>query len=138
MWNAVIGGSLIGLAASIMLLFSGKVTGISGIVGGVIDPQKTDKKWRLLFIGGLLAGGVILRIFFPSQVFSIETHLNQADYIIAGLLVGFGTLLGNGCTSGHGVCGISRLSPRSIFSTVLFIVSGVISVLLFKFIRGEL
>lgn len=138
MYNALIGGTLIGLAVSIMLLFNGKVTGISGILGGIMNPQTTDKKWRLFFIAGLLFGGLILKILASDQVFTIETNVSNLDYIIAGFLVGFGTLLGNGCTSGHGVCGISRFSARSIIATIVFISSGILSVLLFKYIRGEL
>ena len=138
MYNALIGGALIGLAVSIMLLFNGKVTGISGILGGMMNPKTTDKTWRLFFISGLLFGGLILRLIASDQVFTIETNVSNIDYIIAGLLVGFGTLLGNGCTSVHGFCGISRFSARSIIATIVFIVSGILSVLLFKFIRGDL
>ena len=138
MTDALLGGSLIGLAVSLMLLFNGKVTGISGILGGILNPKMTDKNWRLVFIAGLLFGGFILRFYSQDQFFLIETKATNIDYIIAGLLVGFGTLLGNGCTSGHGVCGISRFSPRSIIATLVFISSGILSVLLFKLIRGEL
>lgn len=138
MIDALIGGSLIGLAVSIMLLFNGKVTGISGIIGGLINPKMSDKKWRLFFLAGLLFGGLFLRFYTADQVFKIETSALNTDYIIAGFLVGFGTLLGNGCTSGHGVCGISRFSPRSIIATIVFISSGILSVILFKLIRGEL
>lgn len=138
MYNALFGGALIGVAVSIMLLFNGKVTGISGILGGIMNPKTTDKSWRIIFIIGLLLGGLLLRSIAADQVFAIETKASNIDYVIAGFLVGFGTLLGNGCTSGHGVCGISRFSPRSMIATVVFIFSGIISVLLFKFIRGEL
>lgn len=138
MYNALLGGALIGLAVSIMLLFNGKVTGISGILGGIMNPKTPDKSWRIIFIIGLLFGGLILRAIASDQVFAINTKVSNIDYIIAGFLVGFGTLLGNGCTSGHGVCGISRFSARSMIATVVFIFSGIISVLLFKFIRGEL
>ena len=137
MTNAILGGALIGLAASIMLLFNGKVTGISGIIGGVLNPENHDKKWRILFVTGLLSGGLILRLL-NDQVFILKTSVTPMDYIIAGFLVGFGTLLGNGCTSGHGVCGISRLSPRSMIATITFIISGVVSVILFRLMRGDL
>lgn len=137
MINAIIGGVLIGLAVSLMLLFNGRVTGISGILGGIIKPQKSDLNWRVAFVGGLLFGGIILRFFKPEAFIQVSSAL-AIDYIIAGLLVGFGTLLGNGCTSGHGVCGISRLSIRSIVATLTFILFGVISVLIFKFVRGSL
>lgn len=137
MLNSLIGGSLIGLAVSMMLLFNGRVTGISGIIGGILDQEVKDKNWRIIFILGLLAGGIILR-FLNDQMFKIETAANFLDYLLAGFLVGFGTLLGNGCTSGHGVCGISRLSPRSIIATVVFIISGMFSVKFFKLLRGVL
>jgi uncharacterized membrane protein YedE/YeeE len=137
MQNALIGGVLIGLAVSLMLLFNGRVTGISGILGGVVRPQKRDLDWRLAFIGGLLFGGIILKVLRP-EVFVQVSSAYWYDYALAGCLVGFGTLLGNGCTSGHGVCGISRLSGRSIMATVTFIFFGVLSVLLFKFLRGSL
>lgn len=138
MTDSILGGMLIGLAVSMMLLFNGKVTGISGILGGIINHKTSDKLWRITFLVGLLFGGALLRFFGNSSAFQITTQASNTDYVIAGLLVGFGTLLGNGCTSGHGVCGISRFSPRSILATVLFIFSGVLSVISFKLIRGEL
>jgi uncharacterized membrane protein YedE/YeeE len=137
MINALIGGVLIGLAVSLMLLFNGRVTGISGIIGGVVKPNKGDLDWRLSFVAGLLFGGVVLKALKP-EAFLQLSNAQWVDYVIAGLLVGFGTLLGNGCTSGHGVCGISRMSIRSIMATVTFIAFGVLSVLLFKSLRGAL
>lgn len=137
MTNAILGGALIGIAVSLMLLFNGRVTGISGIIGGTLQPQKGDFGWRAFFLVGLVAGAIVLRIFLP-QAFEQQSNALPLDYVIAGLLVGFGTLLGNGCTSGHGVCGISRFSIRSMLSTVTFIVFGVISVLVFKLLRGGL
>jgi uncharacterized membrane protein YedE/YeeE len=135
--NSIIGGMIIGVAVSIMLLFNGRVTGISGIVGGLLNKETLDKNWRVLFTLGLLIGGIILRIIYPES-FTLISNATTFDYIFAGFLVGFGTLLGNGCTSGHGVCGISRLSARSIGATVTFIVFGFAGVLLFKALRGEL
>lgn len=137
MLNAVVGGVLIGIAVSLMLLFNGRVTGISGILGGIVKPQKNDLFWRIAFIGGLISGGFILYILKPSS-FIQNSSAMKIDYIIAGLFVGLGTLLGNGCTSGHGVCGISRLSIRSIVATLVFITFGIISVLIFKYVRGSL
>ncbi len=137
MVNAIIGGLIIGLAVSIMLLFNGRVTGISGILGGIIAPKKNDFDWRLAFFIGLLSGGALLFYLKPEQFVNLS-QASTVDYIIAGFLVGFGTLLGNGCTSGHGVCGISRLSIRSILSTLTFIGFGVLSVLIYKSLRGEL
>lgn len=135
--NALLGGILIGAAVSLMLLFNGRVTGISGIISGVLKPVKDDVGWRILFVLGLLAGGSLFQFFNPNALKQISTAGN-IDYVFAGLLVGVGTLLGNGCTSGHGVCGISRFSMRSIFATLTFIVFGMISVLVFKMLRGSL
>lgn len=137
MVNAIIGGVIIGLAVSIMLLFNGRVTGISGIIGGALAPKKHDFDWRIAFIAGLLSGGALL-FYLKPELFVNLSQGTRIDYIIAGLLVGFGTLLGNGCTSGHGVCGISRMSVRSIISTLTFIAFGMISVLIYKTLRGDL
>ena len=134
--NSVLGGIIIGVAVSIMLLFNGRVTGISGIVGGMLNRNTIDKDWRILFILGLVFGGVFLRFIYP-EAFTFMASAKTGDYLLAGFLVGFGTLLGNGCTSGHGVCGISRLSMRSIVSTLVFIFFGVVSVFVFKLLRGE-
>jgi uncharacterized membrane protein YedE/YeeE len=129
---ALIGGAIIGLSVSMMLLFNGRVTGISGIIGGILSPVKGDVLWRLSFIFGLILGGLTLKFLKP-ETFSGEIHTEPWTLVIAGLLVGFGTLLGSGCTSGHGVCGISRLSVRSIIATTTFIAAGMISVLVFKY-----
>lgn len=135
--ESLLGGVIIGLAASVMLLFNGRITGISGIVGGLLNRSTLDRNWRVFFLVGLFLGGLILRFVHP-VAFTLQSSASSFDYILAGLLVGFGTLLGNGCTSGHGVCGVSRLSIRSISSTVTFILFGIIGVLLFKLIKGEL
>ena len=135
--EALYGGVLIGVAATMMLLFNGRVTGISGIVGGLLNPVSKDKSWRILFLLGLLVGGFFLRFFHPVSFVTVSNAW-RIDYMIAGFFVGFGTLLGNGCTSGHGVCGISRFSFRSIISTIIFILSGILSVVFFKLIRGYL
>ncbi len=137
MTYALIGGAIIGIAASLMLVLNGRVTGISGIVAGVLRPIKGDTLWRSLFLLGLLIGGFILKIVRPESFESLSLNMGIADYAIAGFLVGFGTLLGNGCTSGHGVCGNSRLSVRSMVATMTFILFGVISVVIFKLMRGE-
>ena len=136
MTNSLIGGAIIGVAVSLMLVFNGRVTGISGIVSGVLKPVKNDTFWRIAFLVGLMSGGVVLKILKP-EVFVLSNNVQHIDYLIAGLLVGFGTLLGNGCTSGHGVCGISRLSMRSIVSTITFIAFGVLSLIIFKILRGD-
>lgn len=128
---ALIGGGIIGLAVSIMLLFNGRVTGISGIVNGILTPQKGDTAWRLYFVAGLLIGGGLLQLVYP-QVWGESLVTPLWTTVVAGLLVGFGTILGSGCTSGHGVCGISRLSPRSIIATVTFIAAGMIAVIILR------
>jgi uncharacterized membrane protein YedE/YeeE len=136
--SALVGGILIGLSASAMLLLEGKIAGISGICAGVINPAKGDTAWRLTFIAGLLAGGMLLRLLLPSA-FDFGIIRPYGVLIAAGLLVGFGTRLGNGCTSGHGVCGISRLSARSMAATMTFIASGALVVYLVNHaLRGSI
>jgi uncharacterized protein len=133
---SLFGGLLIGLSASAMLLLDGKIAGISGILAGVLKPVRGDTLWRVCFLAGLLAGGMLLRIFLPTAFnFGIIRPLPML--IIAGLLVGFGTRLGSGCTSGHGVCGISRLSPRSLVATGTFIVAGALVVYLVNHLMGS-
>lgn len=128
-FSALFGGLLIGLSASAMLLLEGKIAGISGILAGVLKPAKGDTLWRICFLAGLLAGGLLLRIVLPGAFdFGIVRPL--PILVIGGLLVGFGTRLGSGCTSGHGVCGISRLSPRSLVATGTFIATGAMVVYL--------
>lgn len=124
---ALFGGALIGLSASLMLFCNGRVTGISGIVYGFFRKKPGDTAWRFYFVGGLVLGGIVLRLFRPESFGANDLPMNWT-IVLAGLLVGFGTTLGGGCTSGHGVCGISRLSPRSIVATLLFIGSGVLAV----------
>lgn len=123
--SALVGGLFIGLAVSLMLILNGRVTGISGIIYGLLNPTKGDIAWRIYFIAGLLGGGFITMT---------NSQLSHFDWKIpvAGLLVGFGTVLGSGCTSGHGVCGISRLSPRSIVATIIFILSGIATVFILR------
>jgi len=123
-WSALAGGALIGLAASMFLLLTGRVSGISGVVGGLLAPKPGDVFWRLAFVGGLATGGVIAAFAMPAQV-AFEVARTPVAIVVAGLLVGFGTRLGNGCTSGHGVCGISRFSTRSLVATATFMATGV-------------
>lgn len=120
---STVGGILIGLSASTMLLLDGKIVGISGIFAGVLRPLNGDTLWKSAFLAGLLAGGLLLCILLP-HAFDFGIVRSPAVLALAGLLVGFGSRLGNGCTSGHGVCGVSRLSARSIVATVTFIVTG--------------
>jgi hypothetical protein len=123
------GGLLLGLAATLFFLLNGRILGISGILGGALSAPKSDRLWRILFISGLLASPVLLRIIKANWVFSLaNSDIGLPTLIMAGLLVGFGTRYGSGCTSGHGICGISRLSIRSIVATVTFMSAGVCTV----------
>ncbi len=120
---ALAGGILLGIAAALYVLFNGRILGISGIVGGLLQAKKSDWLWRLSFILGLLSAALWGRYVFDIQVKPVI----DADYlmlIIAGLLVGFGARYGSGCTSGHGICGLSRLSPRSLLATLTFMGCG--------------
>lgn len=132
---ALAGGALIGLAASVLLLFSGRIAGISGIVGGGLVRAAKDRVDRLLFIGGLIAAGMVVFIVHPSS-FPDSSSIPVVPAIVAGLLVGFGTRFGNGCTSGHGVCGLSRFSARSLVATVTFMVAAAITVFVTRHILG--
>ncbi len=126
---ALLGGVMIGVASTLMLYWNGRVTGISGILNKLMSRRAQDWRWGFLF--GLLAGGFILRLLKPDLfVSTLDTPLWSLP--LAGLLVGFGTAMGGGCTSGHGVCGISRLSLRSLIATPLFIAAGVIGVVLLR------
>jgi len=121
---SALGGALIGVSASLMLLFSGRIAGISGVLGGALGLPRGDMSWRALFLAGLLIGGLVMAALQP-QLFAMEITRSPAALIAAGLLVGVGTRMGNGCTSGHGVCGISRLSRRSLVATATFMAAGV-------------
>ena len=131
----LIGGVLIGLAAGVMMLFSGRIAGISGITGGLLNFPKGDTAWRVAFVVGLLAGGVALFGIMPER-FAFTVDRSLPAVAAAGLLVGFGTRLGNGCTSGHGICGISRVSRRSIVATITFIATGAISAFVVNHLMG--
>ena len=130
--SATIGGALIGLAAVILMAANGRIAGISGIAGGLIGPgqSRPERLWRAAFIIGLLAAPVLYMAFGPAIEVTIPA--STPLLIAAGLLVGVGTQLGSGCTSGHGVCGISRLSPRGIAATLTFMGTGAIAVFLVR------
>lgn len=132
---SLIGGLLIGLSASMLLLCDGKIAGISGIVAGTLSPAKNDTLWRVVFIAGLLIGGFLLRVFSP-EIFAISIPRSWGALILAGLLVGFGTRLGNGCTSGHGVCGLSRGAKRSLIATIAFMATGAVTVYVINHLLG--
>ncbi len=133
--SALLGGALIGLAASLLLLTHGKVAGISGLYGGIFRRSTSDRWFRVAFIGGLLVTGATLRLFLPGA-FPNVPGASVPLILVAGLLVGFGTQLGNGCTSGHGVCGISRLSLRSFIATLTFIAAGIATVFVARHLLG--
>lgn len=120
---STLGGVLIGISASAMLLLEGRVAGISGIVGGLFTPRAGDMAWRIAFVGGMLLAGLAAAILDPALV-AVGPDREPWMLVVAGLLVGVGTRLGNGCTSGHGVCGLSRMSPRSLASVVTFMAVG--------------
>jgi uncharacterized membrane protein YedE/YeeE len=132
--TAIGGGALIGASASILLLTHGRIAGISGIVGGLLRGGADDRAWRLAFLIGLLAAGVVAAIAYPSAVGASPVALPLVG--AAGLLVGFGTRLGNGCTSGHGVCGMSRLSVRSLVATGVFMVVAALTVVVVRAAGG--
>lgn len=123
--SAVMGGALIGLASTGLLLFHGRIAGISGIFGGLLQPRNGDVSWRLAFVVGLLAGGLALIAVAPE---TIGTASGRSLGVVAlgGVLVGFGTRMGNGCTSGHGVCGLSRFSVRSLVAVLTFMGVGMV------------
>ena len=125
----LIGGILIGLSSSTMLGGIGRIAGISGILGGSLKLPAKEDFWRISFLIGLVSGGLIMMMLQP-QLFNYDFSFNYSLYILGGVLVGFGTRLGGGCTSGHGVCGMARLAKRSFFATCTFIFFGIITVAL--------
>ena len=129
-WRALAGGALIGLAAVAMAVLSGRIAGISGIVGGLLRPSRGDWAWRLCFLAGLLAAPFAYAAFSALPPMRIDA---SAGLIVAGgVLVGFGTRVGSGCTSGHGVCGLARRSPRSLAATLAFMAAGFATVFVLR------
>lgn len=124
-WSALLGGALIGIAASIFLVFTGRVAGISGVLGGLLVPKAGEVEWRIAFVVGLAMGGLGALLLHPDAIAGSPRSL--ALVAVAGLLVGAGTRIGNGCTSGHGVCGLSRFSQRSLVATLTFMATGVLA-----------
>ena len=133
-WSAVIGGAIIGVAASMFALVNGRIAGISGIVGGLVRPTYPDLAWRAAFVLGLLLAPVIYSRIAVLPAIAIDA--NYPTVIVAGFLVGVGTRYGAGCTSGHGVCGVSRMSPRSLVATVLFMAAGFATVFVVRHVAG--
>jgi uncharacterized membrane protein YedE/YeeE len=129
--SAYLGGALIGISATLFLYFNGRITGISGIMHGVFSPPKNEITWRVLFLAGIMVGACLYNtinpgFFIPRQGYPMYL------LITGGFLVGFGTRLGSGCTSGHGICGIARLAPRSILATVTFMLTGMLTVYMIR------
>ncbi|MCI2807697.1 YeeE/YedE family protein [Eoetvoesiella caeni] len=133
-WTSLVGGLMIGLAAAMFLFFNGRIAGISGIVGGLFRPASGNIAWRLAFIAGMLAAPIIYALARPLPDVRIDADL--PTLIVAGLLVGIGTRYGSGCTSGHGVCGLSRRSPRSLAATLAFMSAGFVTVYIVRHVFG--
>ncbi|AFT66131.1 YeeE/YedE family protein [Cycloclasticus sp. P1] len=130
------GGVLIGISASILMYLNGRIAGISGIVAGVFNaPSFEEKAWRFAFVVGLVLGGAVYMHFFPITIAARES-MSTILLIAGGLVVGIGTAMGSGCTRGHGICGISRFSLRSLVATATFLLSGIVTVYVFKQITG--
>jgi uncharacterized protein len=125
-WSSLAGGLLIGAAVAAFVLIHGRIASISGILGGLLRPAGRDVGWRIAFLGGLLAAPVLYALFNPFPLATIKAGFPLI--VLAGMLVGVGTRYGAGCTSGHGICGISRLSPRSLAATATFMAAGFVTV----------
>ncbi len=133
-WSALIGGVLLGLASALFVLLNGRILGISGIVGGLLQPRAGDVGWRLAFVLGMLVAPGVYWLFAGATAPRVDA--SWGTVVAAGLLVGVGTRYGSGCTSGHGVCGLSRLSPRSLVATLAFMGAGFITVFLARHALG--
>jgi uncharacterized protein len=134
-FSAIAGGILIGIGVTLLLLCNGRIAGISGILFGALFPEKGDWLWRMLFLIGMLAGAATYHHLVP-DAFVPRSGYPLALLVTGGLLVGFGTRMGGGCTSGHGICGISRSSPRSFVATFVFMLCGAITVYVIRHIAG--
>lgn len=129
-WSALAGGLIIGLAAALFVLLNGRIAGISGIIGGLLTPGSGDTLWRVAFVGGMILAPLLAMA--TGTLPAIEINAGYPTIILAGLLVGIGTRYGSGCTSGHGVCGLSRFSPRSLVATLCFMAAGFVTVYLIR------
>lgn len=138
-WHSIIypllGGGLIGLAATTMLFFNGRVTGVSGILASAFTRPDQQGLWRLFFLAGMIGGGALMHAFLP-ELFINQSGRSTSLVLLAGFLVGYGTVMGSGCTSGHGICGLSRLSVRSVMATLTFMFFGFLSVQVLRYIFG--
>ncbi|GJI98253.1 hypothetical protein RugamoR57_49710 [Duganella caerulea] len=133
-WASLAGGALIGLAAAMFLLFNGRIAGISGILGGLLQWPRGDIAWRIAFLLGLVGAPAAYSLFAPLPAAQVDAGITTL--VVAGLLVGIGTRYGSGCTSGHGVCGLSRRSPRSLAATAAFMAAGFVTVFIVRHLIG--
>lgn len=133
-WSSLAGGVLIGLAAALLMLGDGRIAGISGIVGGLLRARSGDRGWRLAFVAGLLAAPLAYGVVAAHPVLQVDASVPLL--VLAGLLVGVGTRYGSGCTSGHGVCGLSNRSPRSVVATASFMAAGFVTVYVVRHLVG--
>jgi uncharacterized membrane protein YedE/YeeE len=133
--SALVGGVLIGAASALLLIVNGRIAGISGILGGLLQPQEGELGWRLAFLAGLLSAPLLL-VAVSGTLPPVSINASVGLLVVAGLFVGFGTRLGTGCTSGHGVCGIGRASPRSIAATAVFMTTAILTVFLMRHVIG--
>jgi len=132
---SLLGGIILGVAAALYVLFHGRILGISGIISGFLHPKPGDRAWRMALILGLLTAPLLAALFFEIRPI-VEVEADWLAVVIAGLLVGFGAQYGSGCTSGHGICGLSRLSPRSLVATVSFMTAGFLIVFVLRHVIG--
>jgi uncharacterized membrane protein YedE/YeeE len=133
---SLLGGMILGIAAALYVLLHGRILGISGIVSGLLHPQRGDRAWRIVLILGLFTAPLLAALFFEIRPV-VEVDADWLAVIIAGLLVGFGAQYGSGCTSGHGICGLSRLSPRSLVATLSFMGAGFLMVFVLRHLIGS-
>ena len=133
-WSALAGGVLIGIAVAMFVLLNGRIAGISGVVGGLLRPARGDVGWRVAFVVGLIAAPLLYALAAPLPTLHIDAQYGVL--VLAGLLVGVGTRVGSGCTSGHGVCGLSRLSLRSLVATLAFMGAGFATVFVAQHLLG--
>lgn len=132
---SLLGGMLLGIAAALYVLLHGRILGISGIVSGLMHPKEGDRAWRIALILGLITAPLLAALFFEIRPI-VEVDADWFAVLLAGVLVGFGTQYGSGCTSGHGICGLSRLSPRSLVATLSFMVAGFLTVYVIRHLIG--
>jgi len=133
-WTSLIGGMLIGAAAALFIFFNGRIAGISGILGALLKPAQGDMLWRVAFLGGMVAAPLVYGL--AAQLPEVTVDADVGTLVAADLLAGLGTRYGSGCTSGHGVCGIARLSPRSFIATVVFMAAGFATVYAMRHLLG--